>query len=98
MTYPPGRDLIGAPPPLGNVGLSHTYCDRDATDLTLAPKESQSVGAMQAMKIPPPPPPMVPATTRTRDHELAHGIPHRWATPLGALPLTLYLIDIGYHE
>ena len=53
VTYPPRRDLIGAPP-LGNVGLSHSYCDRDATDLTLAPQESQSVGAMQAMKIPPP--------------------------------------------
>ena len=51
---------------LGNIGLSHSYYDRDATNLTL------------------PPPHMVPATTRTRDHELAHGIPHRWATPLGA--------------
>ena len=28
-------------PPLENVGLSHRYCDRGATDLTLAPQESQ---------------------------------------------------------
>ena len=34
MTYPPGRDLIEAPP-LGNVGLSHNYCDWGAIDLTL---------------------------------------------------------------
>ena len=59
VTYSSGRDLIGAPP-LGNVGLSHSYCDRDATDLTLAPQESQSVGAMQAMKVPPLPPTWYP--------------------------------------
>ena len=82
VTYSSGRDLIGAPP-LGNVGLSHSYCDRDATDLTLAPQESQSVDAMQAMKFLPPH--MVPTMTRTRDNELAHGIPHRWVTPLEIL-------------
>ena len=37
---PPGRDLIGAPP-LRNVGLSHNYYDRAATDLTLAPKRAR---------------------------------------------------------
>ena len=86
-------------PPQGTVGLSHSYCDRDATDLTLSPQESQSVGAMQAMKFPPPPH-MVPAMTRTRDQELAHGIPHRLATPLGAIALNFIvpLTDMLYYN
>ena len=42
VAYPPGRDLIGALP-LGNIGLNYSYCDWGATDLTLAPQESQSV-------------------------------------------------------
>lgn len=36
VTNLPRRDLIGAPP-LENIGLSHNYCDRNATDLTLTP-------------------------------------------------------------
>ena len=81
MTYLLGHDLIGAPP-TRNFGLSHSYRDRDATDLTLAPQESQSVGRNACHENPPH---MVPATTRTWDHEHAHRIPHRWATPPGAL-------------
>ena len=42
VDYLSGCGLIGTLS-LENVRLSHNYCDRGATDLTLAPQESQSV-------------------------------------------------------
>ena len=39
---PPRHDLLETPPQ-GNVRLSHSYCDRGATNLILTPQESQQM-------------------------------------------------------